>query len=310
MKNVFKIFVLLFAINLSAQIPQGFSPIFNGTDLSGWNKKGDDVAIWKIENNTLSCEQTVSGRGWIEYFKAQTDFEFYCEWKAAQSANSGIFIHVPSVPNDPTWDAIEIQICDDNNYPVFYKKDGYVDGDVRELSCAIYGIVGTSKKLYKGVDQWNTFLVSVVGDSVKVVFNGEVALHIARKDYPNTFYMWGQTRKSLTQRPTKGFVGIQAHKGAKTTFRNIALKELASTRINGTYTNQKLHLTYNRVQKQLIVNSWERTRKTEFFNVRGESLLVSNEKNIDISQLPNGFYLAHLQFNDGNFAVQKILVIN
>lgn len=310
MKKVLKIVLLIITVSVQAQIPEGFLPIFNGTDLSGWNKKGDDVATWKIENNTLSCEQTVNGRGWIEYYKSQTDFEFYCEWKATQSANSGIFIHVPSVPNDPTWDAIEIQICDDNNYPIFYKKDGYVDGDVRELSTAIYGITGTTKKLYKGVNQWNTFLITVVGDSIKVVFNGEVALNIARKDFPNTFYMWGQTRKSLTQRPTEGFIGIQAHKGAKTTFRNIALKELGSTSVNRTITNEKPHIYTNRVQKHLIVNNWEATRAIEFFNARGQSLMVSEEQNIDVSQLPNGFYLARLHFKDGDFATQKILIVN
>ena len=305
MCRILFLYLAIVSLNVFSQIPDGFTQIFNETDFTGWTVKGDDVANWKVEGNTLSAEQTEKGRGWLQWEKQLDDFEFYCEWKVSESANSGIFIHVPNAENDPTWDAIEIQICDDNNYPIFYKKDGYVDGDTRETSGAIYGIVGAKQGLFKGKDEWNSFRIIVKGDSLKLIFNGTQALAVERTDYPNSFNMWGETRKSLTNRTTTGFLGLQAHKGAKTWFRNIGIKETATSQEN---VISKIEPTFFPTPASKTTYFSKVPRVAKVYDLSGKLCAAMNNDKIELGSLDRGIYMLCMTTNDGTISSHKVIV--
>ncbi|MGQ1891316.1 family 16 glycoside hydrolase [Thermophagus sp. OGC60D27] len=217
------------------QLPEGMTRIFNGVDLSGWTKKGNKKASYDIIDGMLRPRQPVGGdgAGWIQYNQKVTDFIMYCEWKATtegdfenQAANNGIQFHLTENSTNPVWDAIEIQIADDDNYSLWYNKDGYEIGDKRELSGAIYGIVGINKNVYNGTNNWNSFLLSSIGDSIKLYYNTELVLNISRKDFPDSFKMWGKTQTSLSARPGCGYVALQSHRGADVYIRNVAIKDM------------------------------------------------------------------------------------
>src|SRR4051794_38131860 len=58
MKNRFRFFVAVAVVvgwtfSTRAQTPAGFTPIFNGKDLSGWNGNKD---VWKFENGMIVAE--------------------------------------------------------------------------------------------------------------------------------------------------------------------------------------------------------------------------------------------------------------
>lgn len=196
---------------------------FNGKDLTGWHIQGDAPAKWYADNGLLTVKQTERGRGWLRFGnETWSDFRLSLEWKAEQAANSGIFFRVPKGEKvDPTWDGIEIQICDDHNYPIFHKGP-----DSRELSGALYGVVPVNGSHYRGVLQWNKFELIVKGARVKLFYNGEKALDTFLEDHHKPFYMWKASRSALAQRPRSGYIGLQAHKGSQVWFRNIYLERL------------------------------------------------------------------------------------
>ncbi|HVH72537.1 MAG TPA: DUF1080 domain-containing protein, partial [Candidatus Dormibacteraeota bacterium] len=66
--------VLFFALGASAQAPResGWVPLFNGRDLSGWKKNGDEK--WIVEQGTILCESTANKYGYLTTEKTYRDF--------------------------------------------------------------------------------------------------------------------------------------------------------------------------------------------------------------------------------------------
>ena len=198
--------------------------IFNGQDLAGWSVQGNSPAHWTVENGAIMVSQQAPGRGWLRFgHEIWRDFKLSLEWKAEKSANSGVLFHIPAGDDvDPTWQGLEIQICDDDNYSLFYHQ-----GDRRELSGAIYGVVAPSHAMYAGAEQWNHYELTVQGAHVQLVYNGQRVLDTELTRYHTPFEMWKQMRAPLSARPRAGFIGLQAHKGAKVWFKNITLEKLS-----------------------------------------------------------------------------------
>ncbi len=221
---------LWFQCSLYAQIPAGFTPMLNDTNLNGWTQKGNTSATWTYQAGILKMYQSLGGAaGWLQFNQQLTNFSFYCEWKSEAAGNSGIHWGITNSTVTPVWDANEIQLCDDPNYNLYYGKDGYIQGDKREQSGSIYGVVGVKNSVYAGTNNWNTMQVTVVGKSIELKYNGVVVYQIDKDDYPNDFYMWNTTQLALSKRPTTGFIGLQSHKAANMYFRNLAYKDLSTS---------------------------------------------------------------------------------
>src|SRR3954468_16591058 len=80
--------VLIFATahGLSAQagqVPDGFTPLFNGKDLSGWKVPEGDNGHWKVADGVIDYDARSEGKGdkclWSE--KSYGDFVFRCDWR-------------------------------------------------------------------------------------------------------------------------------------------------------------------------------------------------------------------------------------
>jgi hypothetical protein len=225
--------VLIFCLGAMAahsQIPNGFIPLFSEGSFDGWSRIGTSIpdSVWKWEGNVLKTTQgDTGGSGWIQYNEKMTDFEFYCEWKCGYNGNSGFFMHVADNAKEPYWDAIEIQICDDPSFSWWHAKNGYYIGDPRQITGAVYGFAGGDLSVYRGQNNWNTMLVSSIGDSIKVVLNDVEMVNINVNDYTDDVILWNKTRIALSKRPRTGFIGLQSHRGGATYFRNVAIKKLS-----------------------------------------------------------------------------------
>jgi hypothetical protein len=47
---------LMFALSVSSQTPaQGFTPLFNGRDFTGWDI-APDLGAWTVENGEIKCK--------------------------------------------------------------------------------------------------------------------------------------------------------------------------------------------------------------------------------------------------------------
>jgi 3-keto-disaccharide hydrolase len=129
----------------------GFTPLFNGKDLTGWSyKKGDKVEPFDGKTEASDGRYTAKdnmivvnpGKGTAQLWTTKEfpkDFELRLEFRAAVNADSGLFVRKP-----------QLQVRD-------------------------YLVAGPYKKLEKYKPQdWNEIVVVVKGQIAHCTCNGEV----------------------------------------------------------------------------------------------------------------------------------------
>src|SRR5687768_7279009 len=98
-----------------AEAEQGFTPLFNGKDLAGWEYgtgtgaktgKGYQVA----EDGVVYC--TAADGGNLYTARDYDNFVLRFDFKLEPDGNNGIGVHAPTTGN-VSYDGIEIQILDD-----------------------------------------------------------------------------------------------------------------------------------------------------------------------------------------------------
>ena len=80
-----------------AQVPSGFTPIFDGKDLSGWHistTTGHGTSqAWKVDKGMITGTQDKPGNGSILLTdRKYRDFEVYLEMKPDWGCDSGLFL--------------------------------------------------------------------------------------------------------------------------------------------------------------------------------------------------------------------------
>jgi hypothetical protein len=189
---------------------EGFVPLFNGKDLSGWEVKENRSKtkdLWYVKDGVLTAK---SGSGWLGTTKEYGDFVLRLEWRIREGGNSGVFLRVPGVKPgvSPSQTGAEVQILDDNSPLYKGKLKPY------QYSGSLYTFDAPSKQMFKGAGQWNAFEITCKGGRITIVYNGEKVVEAdAAKD------------PVLAKRPRKGFIGLQNH-GSPVEFRNVRIKVL------------------------------------------------------------------------------------
>src|SRR5579871_44077 len=92
------------------KVPEGFTSIFNGQNLTGWKATGK-MEQWAAEPGLIVCKG--GGGGWLLTEKEYGDFEFRCEYRwDKKGGNSGVALRTP-FEGDPAYVGMEIQLIDD-----------------------------------------------------------------------------------------------------------------------------------------------------------------------------------------------------
>jgi hypothetical protein len=238
-----KLHVLVLAA-LAAAAPAaqgGFTSLFNGRDLSGWKVPPGDNGHWKVVNGVIDYDAESEAKDdkslWTE--RQFGDFVLRMEWriKATPYVNPG----VPIIRFDGTHkkgaDGKEIRIpVPDSDSGVYLRGTskaqvniwawpvgsgevyGYRTDD--KMPAAVRAGVTPSKNADRDIGEWNTFEITMQGDRLTVVLNGETVI----------------SKAQLPGVPARGPIALQHH-GAKkdgawtsppalVQFRNIAIKEL------------------------------------------------------------------------------------
>src|SRR2546421_933320 len=93
--------ILFFGLGATAQAPRasGWVALFNGKDLSGWKKNGDEK--WIVEQGTILCESTANKYGYLTTEKTYRDFTLRLKFKGEAEGNSGVFVHAKITGTDP-----------------------------------------------------------------------------------------------------------------------------------------------------------------------------------------------------------------
>ena len=74
-------------------------PLFNGKDLSGWTKIGNEK--WEVEDGTIHGLAVTKQYGYLRTEKNYTDFQLSLRFKCEGDGNSGVFFHVEFKPGTP-----------------------------------------------------------------------------------------------------------------------------------------------------------------------------------------------------------------
>ena len=173
---------------------EGFVPIFNGKDLAGW--KADDAARehWKVVDGVI----TYDGKNKTLWTEAEfADFILKVDWRLPAKGDSGIYLRGSAKAQCNIW------VDPLGSGEVWgYRTDKNQPEAVRQAA--------TPKKVAdKPVGQWNTFVITMKGDRLTVVLNGEEVISDAQ----------------LPGLKPSGPIALQHH-GNPIEFRNILIKEL------------------------------------------------------------------------------------
>jgi len=184
----------------------GFTPMFNGQDLTGWKTTGN----WIVEDDGVVALHPRPGEhGWTRYDDYLTTARKYknfildLEFKFEKAGNSGVFLRVRD-PKDQVKTGFEVQILDTHGKPE----------PVGEHDCG--GVIHTaapSKNMVKPAGQWNRYIITCDGPRLKVVFNGEQVIDLELD------------KTDLKDRPPEGYIGFQ-DEGKPVWYRNVRIKEL------------------------------------------------------------------------------------
>jgi len=173
---------------------EGFVPLFNAKDLAGW--KADDAARehWKVVDGVI----TYDGKNKTLWTEAEfADFILKVDWRLPAKGDSGIYLRGSSKAQCNIW------VDPLGSGEVWgYRTDKNQPEAVRQAA--------TPKKVAdKPVGQWNTFVITMKGDRLTVVLNGEEVISDAQ----------------LPGLKPSGPIALQHH-GNPIEFRNILIKEL------------------------------------------------------------------------------------
>ncbi|MBL9129401.1 MAG: DUF1080 domain-containing protein [Verrucomicrobiales bacterium] len=220
---------------LAATPPPGFTPLYNGKDLSGWwGLETEDPAKWMaLPADAFAKKKAASLEDIKKHWSAQGeelvndghglyltteknygDFELVLEYKTVAGADSGVYLR--AIPQVQIWDSTEAG-----------KKWG---GDLgAELGSG--GLWNNSKgkpgknpliHADKPFGEWNKFRVVMIGERVSVELNDKVVVDHARLE--NYF-----DRKSPV--PKAGPIQLQTH-GGEIRWRNLFVREISAEEAN------------------------------------------------------------------------------
>lgn len=191
----------------------GFRPLFNGQDLTGWRgKNGAPGKGWRVEDGQLVRTE----RGG-DIYTEESFGDFVLELEFITRGNSGLLFRKPD-PSNTLKDRLEIQIMPPRS------------GKPSKHSCgSLYDCVAPSKEMSKE-DDWNHLRLTSANRRVEVVLNGEKIIDVDLTD-------WTETGRSPDGKPNKfirplkeinsqrGHIGFQDH-GAEVRYRNIRIRSL------------------------------------------------------------------------------------
>jgi hypothetical protein len=196
-----------------AKAEDGWQPLFNGKDLTGWT--GNQKTPWLVEDGVLTWQK---GCGYLWTKEQFGNFVLDLDFKVSKGANSGIFIRTAK-PGDPVQTGIEVQILDS----VGREKPG------RNDCCSIYDCLAPSKNAEKPVGEWNHVTITCKDNQIEIVLNGEkiidMDLDLWIEPHKNPDGSKNKYNTAYKDMPRRGFIGLQDH-GTAVWYRNIRIKPL------------------------------------------------------------------------------------
>jgi hypothetical protein len=196
---------------------EGFTPLFNGKDLSGWiygkrgNGENKSGVGYQVGDGVIYC--TVKDGGNLYTEKEYGDFVLRFEFKLTENANNGIGIRAP-LEGDSAYVGMEIQVLDDSG-------SQYKNLRPEQYHGSIYDCFAAKRGHQKPVGDWNEEEITAKGRQITVKLNGTVIVDANLDDLKDE----AKLKKHPGLANKKGHIGFLGH-GARVEFRNLRIKEL------------------------------------------------------------------------------------
>ncbi len=232
--------VLGAGMTAGAQAPR-FESLFNGKDLAGWKIPAGDNGHWKVVDGVIDYDAASEAAGdkslWSE--RSYGDFILRVDWRIKETPyvnpNVPIIRYDGTHKKDAAGKEIRLSVPDSDS-GILLRGVGKAQvniwawpigsGEVygyrmdEKMPAAVRAGVTPSKNADKNIGEWNSYEITVRGNRLTVVLNGQTVINAAE----------------LPELPANGPVGLQHHgskKGGVWTsppalvqFRNISIAEL------------------------------------------------------------------------------------
>jgi len=173
------------------KLEEGFTSLFNGKDLTGWEimNKGK----FSVKDGVILLDK---GGGWLRSEKEYKDFDLRLDFRfVSKGADSGIFIRAGKEGGNWPAKAYQVQTMDNNSLGALFGG-----GKAKKDDAAL-------KKVMKPTGEWMSYQIVAQGPRLEVKINGETIT----------------TAEGLEDRA--GYIGMQGE-GGVLEFKNIRIKEL------------------------------------------------------------------------------------
>lgn len=189
-----------------------FEPMFNGTDLSGWEQVGGGEPVW-FANDGILYTDGKEGGGWLSTTREYGDFVMELEFRIPKDGNSGVFIRSPREGN-PAFDGMEIQVLDD--YGPMYEE---MNLKPWQYTGSLYGVEAPERRVTKPANEWQTMRIYAQGPLIRVAVN-DVLVTIANQDeHPDKLDEHAGLKRY------EGYIGLQNH-DTRLDYRNLRIREI------------------------------------------------------------------------------------
>jgi len=209
---------------------EGFRPLFNGSDLSGWVPVNVAPETFTVRDGLIVS--TGKPNGILRTDRQYENFVFELEYRhLVPLGNAGVFIWSDALPavGKPFSRAIEVQILDGRNSDVYTSH-----GDV----FAIQGATmhpdrphpkGAMRSLpieqrARPAPEWNTIEIECAGPRIQVTLNAQKILDANQNDVPDLKDK-PVGLPAPKDKPQSGYVCLQSHTG-QVEFRKVQVRKL------------------------------------------------------------------------------------
>jgi hypothetical protein len=168
-------------VQTASVAPEGFTSMFNGTDLTGWKSNEEVPGSFTVENGTLKVS---GGRAHIFYTGPNGDasyksFELRAKVKTTAGSNGGVYFHTQF--QEKGWPDLGYE-CQVNSTHTDPKKTGSLYGVINILA-----LLPDQKEPQGGThirvpaapskdDEWFDYVIRVEGKQITLKVNGETTV--------------------------------------------------------------------------------------------------------------------------------------
>ncbi len=221
--------------------PPGFATLFNGKDLAGWRIPQGDNGHWRVVDGVIDYDAESQAGGdkslWSE--REYGDFTLRLDWRIKETPYVNPNVHIVKPDGTSKRDAAGkpvLMAVPDSDSGVYLRGESKAQvniwcwpvgsGEVygyrtdEKMPASVRAGVTPTKLADKNIGEWNSFEITVKGNRLTVVLNGERVIENAE----------------LPGLPPRGRLALQHHGGKKdgrwasppalVQFRRISIKEL------------------------------------------------------------------------------------